>query len=76
MERKNMSNYFWKSATLILLAIMSFFAGFTAKGIDFTCWTPMLSVKFALVCSLVVLLVQVPSIISAFIDYRRAKNER
>ncbi|VME54611.1 Uncharacterised protein [Streptococcus pneumoniae] len=54
----NNQYYFWVSSTFILLAIISVFAGFTAKGIDFTAFTPWLSIKCALALSLMVLFVQ------------------
>ena len=63
--------YFWVSSTFILLAIISVFAGFTAKGLEFTAFTPWLSIKCALELSL---MVQLPAIIIMFIDKKRSKN--
>ncbi|MCY7023624.1 hypothetical protein ACVRY0_08545 [Streptococcus intermedius] len=66
--------YFWVSSTFILLAIISVFAGFTAKGLEFTAFTPWLSIKCALELSLMVLVIQLPAIIIMFIDKKRSKN--
>ncbi|CVO40967.1 TPA: hypothetical protein ACH9CF_001037 [Streptococcus pneumoniae] len=70
----NKQYYFWVSSTFILLAIISVFAGFTAKGIDFTAFAPWLSIKCALALSLMVLFVQLPAIIIMFINKKCSKN--
>ena len=70
----NKQYYFWVSSTFILLAIISVFAGFTAKGIYFTAFTPWLSIKCALALSLMVLFVQLPAIIIMFINKKCSKN--
>lgn len=58
---------FWITSTFVLLAILSFFAGFTSKGIDFTCWTPWLSVKVGLTLALITLVIQLPALLSTLI---------
>ncbi|BAN62419.1 hypothetical protein ANG_1949 [Streptococcus anginosus subsp. whileyi MAS624] len=63
-----MKNYFWITTSFVLLAIISVLAGFTAKGIDFTAYTPWLSIKCALLLSVAVLLIQLPAIIVMFIE--------
>lgn len=76
IERKNIkmkvNEYFWKTSCLILLIIMSFFAGFGAK-LEFTSYNPFLSVKFGLVVALIVFVVQLLAILPAMI--RGNKNE-
>lgn len=66
------NEYFWKTSCLILLIIMSFFAGFGAK-LEFTSYNPFLSVKFGLVVALIVFVVQLLAILPAMI--RGNKNE-
>lgn len=67
---KQYFQYFWVSSTFILLAVISVFAGFTAKGLEFTAFTPWLSIKCALALSLMVLVIQLPAIIIIFIENR------
>lgn len=59
---------FWMTSTFVLLAIISFFAGFTADGINFTRWTPWLSVKVGLTLALITLLIQLPALLSTLIE--------
>ncbi|CAG5861238.1 Uncharacterised protein [Streptococcus pneumoniae] len=66
------NEYFWKTTSLTLLLIMSFFAGFGAK-LEFTSYNPFLSVKFGLVVALIVFVVQLLAILPAMI--RGNKNE-
>lgn len=66
------NEYFWKTTSLTLLLIMSFFAGFGAK-LEFTSYNPFLSVKFGLVVALIVFVVQLLVILPAMI--RGNKNE-
>lgn len=65
--------YFWRTSCLILLIIMSFFAGFGAR-LSFSSYNPFLSVKFALVVALTVFVVQLLAILPAMIK-RGNKNE-
>ncbi|ODJ49416.1 hypothetical protein BFR40_11965 [Brochothrix thermosphacta] len=66
---------FWITSTFVLLAIISFFAGFTAKGIDFTHWSPWLSAKVGLVLALVTLVIQLPALLSTLIEKIRGGAE-
>ncbi|VJK38959.1 Uncharacterised protein [Streptococcus pneumoniae] len=67
------NEYFWRTTSLTLLLIISFFAGFGAK-LDFTSYNPFLSVKFGLVVALTVFVVQLLAILPAMIK-RGNKNE-
>ena len=60
------NEYFWRTTSLTLLLIISFFAGFGAK-LDFTSYNPFLSVKFGLVVALTVFVVQLLAILPAMI---------
>ena len=70
--KMKVNEYFWKTTSLTLLLIMSFFAGFGAK-LEFTSYNPFLSVKFGLVVALIVFVVQLLAILPAMI--RGNKNE-
>ncbi|HET1399133.1 TPA: hypothetical protein VQM33_001919 [Streptococcus pneumoniae] len=61
------NEYLWRTSCLILLIIMSFFAGFGAK-LEFTSYNPFLSVKFGLVVA------QLLAILPAMVK-RGNKNE-
>ena len=78
IERKNIKmkvkEYFWRTSCLILLIIMSFFAGFGAK-LEFTSYNPFLSVKFGLAVALTVFVVQLLAILPAMIK-RGNKNDK
>lgn len=78
IERKNIkmkvNEYFWRTSCLILLIIMSFFAGFGAK-LEFTSYNPFLSVKFGLVVALTVFVVQLLAILPAMLK-RGNKNDK
>ena len=68
--------YFWVSSTFVLLAIISVLAGFTADGINFKAYTPLLSIKATLLFSTVVLVIQLPAMIMMFIERKgRTDNE-
>ncbi|HEW9444877.1 Uncharacterised protein [Streptococcus pneumoniae] len=60
------NEYLWRTSCLILLIIMSFFAGFGAK-LEFTSYNPFLSVKFGLVVALTVFVVQLLAILPAIL---------
>ncbi|MFS9281602.1 hypothetical protein [Streptococcus oralis] len=66
--------YFWESSTFVLLAIISVLAGFTADGINFKAYTPWLSIKAALLLSVVVLVIQLPALIMMLVE--RKKQEK
>ena len=66
--------YFWESSTFVLLAIISVLAGFTAAGINFKAYTPWLSIKAALLLSVVVLVIQLPALIMMLVE--RKKQEK
>ncbi|VOS21640.1 Uncharacterised protein [Streptococcus pneumoniae] len=65
------TEYFWRTSCLILLAIMSFFAGFGGK-LSFNSYDPFLSAKFGLVVALIVFVVQLLAILPAMI--KRVNN--
>ena len=65
------NEYFWKTTSLTLLLIISFFAGFGAH-LEFSCYNPFLSAKFALVVAFIVFLIQFLSILPAM--FKRGKN--
>ncbi|VJJ26831.1 Uncharacterised protein [Streptococcus pneumoniae] len=65
------NEYFWRTSCLILLIIMSFFAGFSAQ-LSFTSYNFLLSAKFGLVVALIVFLIQFLSILPAM--FKRGKN--
>ncbi|HFM9576201.1 TPA: hypothetical protein ACHBOH_001910 [Streptococcus pneumoniae] len=67
------NEYLWRTSCLILLIIMSFFAGFGAK-LEFTSYNSFLSVKFGLVVALTVFVVQLLAILPAMVK-RGNKNE-
>ena len=67
------NEYFWRTTSLTLLLIISFFAGFGAK-LEFTSYNPFLSVKFGLVVALTVFVVQLLAILPAMIK-RGNRNE-
>ncbi|MFS5669577.1 hypothetical protein V2V56_03090 [Streptococcus agalactiae] len=69
-----MRNYFWQTSTFVLLSIISVLAGFTADGINFQAYTPMLSAKAAVLLSVVVVAVQLPALIMLFIDKERSNE--
>lgn len=56
-----LSNY-WKSSTFLLLFLISLFAGFTGK-VQLVHYNPYLSIKAAFLISLIVFIVQLPSIL-------------
>ena len=66
--------YFWESSTFVLLAIISVLAGFTADGINFKAYTPWLSIKAALLLSVVLLVIQLPALIMMLVE--RKKQEK
>ncbi len=68
------TEYFWRTSCLILLLIMSFFAGFGAH-LSFSSYSPFLSAKFALVVALIVFVVQLLAILPALIT-RGNKNDK
>ena len=68
------NEYFWRTSCLILLIIMSFFAGFGAR-LSFSSYHPFLSVKFGLVVALIVFVVQLLAILPAMIK-RGNKNDK
>ena len=78
IERKNIkikvNEYFWRTSCLILLIIMSFFAGFSAQ-LSFTSYNFLLSAKFGLVVALIVFVVQLLAILPAMIK-RVNKNDK
>lgn len=65
--------YFWVSSTFVLLAIISVLADFTADGINFKAYSPWLSIKAALLLSAVVLVIQLPSLITMFVERKKQK---
>ncbi|MCL6222075.1 hypothetical protein ML603_09620 [Streptococcus dysgalactiae subsp. equisimilis] len=65
--------YFWVSSIFVLLAIISVLAGFTADGINFKAYSPWLSIKAALLLSAVVLVIQLPSLITMFVERKKQK---
>ncbi|HEP2341294.1 TPA: hypothetical protein ACIET7_000458 [Streptococcus pyogenes] len=69
-----MRNYFWQTSTFVLLSIISVLAGFTADGINFKAYTPLLSAKVAVLLSAVVLVVQLPSLILLLVDKKCSKK--
>lgn len=66
--------YFWASSTFVLLAIISLLAGFTADGINFKAYTPWLSIKAALLLSVVVLVIQLPALIMMLVERKKQEN--
>lgn len=66
--------YFWASSTFVLLAIISVLAGFTADGINFKAYTPWLSIKSALLLSVVVLVIQLPALIMMLVERKKQEN--
>ena len=66
--------YFWASSTFVLLAIISVLAGFTAVGINFKAYTPWLSIKAALLLSVVVLVIQLPALIMMLVERKKQEN--
>lgn len=78
IERKNIkmkvNEYFWRTSCLILLIIMSFFAGFSAQ-LSFTSYNFLLSAKFGLVVALIVFVVQLLAVLPAMIK-RVNKNDK
>lgn len=68
------TEYFWRTSCLILLAIMSFFAGFSAQ-LSFTSYNFLLSAKFGLVVALIVFVVQLIAVLPAMIK-RVNKNDK
>ena len=65
------TEYFWRTSCLILLAIMSVFAGFAGQ-LSFKSYDPFLSAKFGLVVALIVFVVQLLAILPAMI--KRVNN--
>lgn len=68
------NEYFWRTTSLTLLLIISFFAGFGAH-LEFSSYNPFLSAKFALVVALIVFVVQLLAILPAMIK-RGNKNDK
>ena len=66
--------YFWASSTFVLLAIISVLAGFTADCINFKAYTPWLSIKAALLLSVVVLVIQLPALIMMLVERKKQEN--
>ena len=66
--------YFWASSTFVLLAIISVLAGFTADSINFKAYTPWLSIKAALLLSVVVLVIQLPALIMMLVERKKQEN--
>lgn len=68
------NEYFWRTSCLILLIIMSFFAGFSAQ-LSFTSYNFLISAKFGLVVALIVFVVQLLAVLPAMIK-RVNKNDK
>lgn len=68
------NEYFWRTSCLILLIIMSFFAGFSAQP-SFTSYNFLLSAKFGLVVVLIVFVVQLLAVLPAMIK-RVNRNDK
>lgn len=62
---------YWRTATYVLLAIISVLSGFLVK-FEVLRWNVFLSVKVALALAVVTTLVQVPALVS---EYYQSKKE-
>lgn len=63
-----MKNYnYWKTASFVLLAIISALSGFLVK-FEVLRWNVFLSIKVALALAVVTTLVQVPALVSEYLS--------
>ena len=68
-----MKNYnYWKTATFVLLAIISVLSGFLVK-FEVLRWNVFLSIKVALALAIVTTLVQVPALVSEYYQSKKGK---
>ena len=66
-----MKNYnYWKTATFTLLAIISVLSGFLVK-FEVLRWNVFLSIKVALALAVVTTLVQVPALVSEYLQSKK-----
>lgn len=66
-----MKNYnYWKTATFVLLAIISVLSGFLVK-FEVLRWNVFLSIKVALALAIVTTLVQAPALVSEYYQSRK-----
>lgn len=68
-----MKNYnYWKTATFVLLAIISVLSGFLVK-FEVLRWNVFLSIKVALALAVVTTLVQAPALVSEYLQSKKGK---
>lgn len=65
-----LSNYFWRSSTVLLLFIVSLFAGFTGK-VQLIHYNPYLSAKFGFIVALIIFIIQLPSLLFEYFKERK-----
>lgn len=68
-----MKNYnYWKTATFMLLAIISVLSGFLVK-FEVLRFNVLLSIKVALALAVVTTLVQAPALVSEYLQLKKGK---
>lgn len=66
-----MKNYnYWKTATFTLLAVISVLSGFLVK-FEVLRWNVFLSIKVAVALAIVTTLVQVPALVSEYLQSKK-----
>lgn len=63
---------YWKTASFVLLAIISILSGFLVK-FEVLRWNIFLSVKVAVALAIVTTLVQVPALVSEYFQSKKGK---